>query len=81
MLTLTYASGWVLKFPKHGLAPMLFLEWIEKNQPKFKNFINYKITTVPNPADKLSNDFEVRWAWGSKEQIQDCYEYIKLNSK
>lgn len=78
-VTLKYASGWLISFRKYSNGPMLFLEWLQNNQPSYKHTLEFKITTEAVEDEILEDNFVIRWKSGTKEMIEDCYEYIKGN--
>lgn len=65
----TFKNGWVLKFPKNGLAPMLFLEWL----CEFKDTKCSIYTT-----EKDSEYFLIR-LHAEKKYYTDACKYINLN--
>jgi hypothetical protein len=78
---INYASGWKITIPKHGMAPMLFLEWISNSQQHFNlnKPVGFKIKTIANPDDVLSDNFEIRLDAAIAEIHQDCFQYINGN--
>lgn len=78
-VTLKYASGWVMKFRKYSNGPILFLEWLQNNQPSYKHQLAYTIKTEAVEDETLEDDFVIRWTSGTKEMAHDCYDYIKGN--
>ncbi len=78
-VTLKYASGWVIRFRKYSNGPILFLEWLQNNQPNYKHQLEFSITTDAVENEILEDDFVIRWKSGAKEMVHDCYEYIKGN--
>lgn len=78
-IRLKYASGYTIVFQKHSSAPILFLEWLEYAQPKYKHPFDFKIKTIPCEDEILNDEFEIRFKAISKELITDCYTYIKSN--
>jgi len=76
--TLTYASGWKLRFKKHSIGTLLFLEWLEQTQPKYQSQLKFKIRTISSEDDILEDDFQINLEL-TREEVENLRDYFKSN--
>lgn len=74
--TMDYASGWKLTFPATGMAPRLFLEWLEINGKQDRNGIKFTVKT-----DEIEEEpvFTVSLQYVIRETVTDLKDYINSN--